>query len=231
MRHGTYGYKLGRDSEHRTALFRNLAAALFQHGQITTTKPKAKAVQPFVERLISLAKRGDLHARRQAIAMLQDREQHFVRNGGQDPANDIEIADKTIIQKLFDEIGPTYADRPGGYTRIIKLATHRIGDGTNHVVLQLVGEDDERPKPGASSRRRKQADGRTAFAGKLRKGEKAQVVEQVEDETPADEAPAEEVEAETTTAVADEPETTDAPDAEAATPEAEATDEETKDKD
>ncbi len=225
MRHGMYGYTLGRDSEHRKATFRNLASALFQHGQITTTKPKAKAVQPFVEKLISLAKVGDLHSRRRAIAILQDRRQHFVLNGGQNPDTDIEVADKTIIQKLFDDIAPLYKDRSGGYTRIIKLATHRIGDGTDHVVLQLVGEDDSRPKPGASSRRRKQADARTAFAGQLRKGEKAQVVEQVEDEAPADDAPeATEVEADTTTAVADEPQTDAAPETDA-----ESTDEESKD--
>lgn len=182
MRHNVAGYKLGRDTEHRIAMLRNLASALFQHGQITTTKPKAKAVQPYVEKLITLARRGDLHARRQVIASLRDREQVFVRNGGQNGEEDIDVAEKTVVQKLFDEIGPRYKDRTGGYTRIIKLATHRIGDGGDHVVLQLVGEDSKRPKPRASSRRRKIADGRTAYAGKLRKGEKAQVVEQPKSE-------------------------------------------------
>jgi large subunit ribosomal protein L17 len=186
MRHGIAGYKLTRDTEHRRAMYRNLASAVIQHGQITTTKPKAKAVQPFVEKLVTLAKRGDLHARRQAVSALQDREQVFVRNGGQDPDNDIEVAEQTVIQKLFAEIGPRYKDRTGGYTRIIKLANHRIGDGGDLVILQLVGDADSRPKPKASSRRRKIADARTAYAGKLRKGEKAKVVEQVKDEPAAD---------------------------------------------
>jgi len=167
MRHRMSGRKLSRTSAHRTALFRNLAAGLFQHGQITTTLPKAKAVQPFVEKLITLAKRGDLHARREAIAKLQDRDLIHVIKGG---AEDEEVEDKTLIQKLFDEIGPKYADRPGGYTRIVRLATYRIGDGSDLVVLQLVGDEEGPNVSGRSSRRRSKQDGRTAFAAKLRKG-------------------------------------------------------------
>ena len=142
MRHRVSGYKLGRDTEHRKAMFRNLAAGLIQHGQITTTLPKAKAVQPMVEKLITLARRGDLHARRRAIAILQDRKLAVVDKKTGDPIfeqyND--GRDKSLIQKLFDDVGPRYADRPGGYTRIIKLASVRIGDAAPKAILQLVGE-------------------------------------------------------------------------------------------
>ena len=137
MRHRVSGYKLGRNTAHRTALFRNLAAGLFQHGQITTTLPKAKAVQPFVEKLITLAKKGDLAARRRAIAKLQDRQLITVVKGGQSE----EVDDKTLIQKLFDEIGPHYKDRPGGYTRIVRLAKNRLGDNGGRAIWELVGMD------------------------------------------------------------------------------------------
>ena len=202
MRHRMHGRKLSRTSAHRKAMFRNLAAGLFQHGQITTTLPKAKAVQPFVEKLISLAKKGDLHARREAIAKLQDRELIHVVKGG---AEAEEIEDKTLIQKLFDEIGPKFADRPGGYTRIIKLAQHRIGDGSDLVVLQLVGDEEGPNVSGRSSRRRQKQDGRTAFAAKLRKGTGAAASASTED---APTEPAEETEA--ATAVAEEPVTDEA---------------------
>lgn len=187
MRHRVYGFKLGRKTNHRKALFRNLAAALFQHGQITTTLPKAKAVQPYVEKLISLAKRGDLHSRRLAISILQDREQIFVIKGGAEPE---EVDDKTLIQKLFSEIGPSFANRAGGYTRIIRLAKHRIGDGSDLVVLQLVSDSDEGANvSGRFSRRRQKQDNRTAFAAKLRKASKAEATVAVED-SPAPQADA-----------------------------------------
>lgn len=172
MRHAVAGYKLNRTSPHRRALFRNLAAGLFQHGQITTTLQKAKAVQPFVEKLITLARKGDLASRRRAIARLQDRELIKVIKGGESE----EIEDKTLIQKLFEEIGPRYAERAGGYTRIVRLAQHRIGDGGDLVVLQLV-DDDKQTGPsvgGRFSRRRQKQDNRTAFAAKLRRGDKAE---------------------------------------------------------
>lgn len=184
MRHAVAGSKLGRNTPHRLATFRNLAAALFQHGQITTTIRKAKAVKPFVEKLITLARRGDLHARRRAIALLQDRDLITVIKGGEDE----EIEDKTLIQKLFDEIGPQFKDRPGGYTRIVRLAKHRIGDGTDLVVLQLVG-DDEKHSHSSKSSRRAQADRRTAFAAKLRKGAKSEAPAQ--EEAADEQAPAE----------------------------------------
>ncbi|MBI1367191.1 MAG: 50S ribosomal protein L17 [Planctomycetes bacterium] len=165
MRHAIGGIKLGRDSEHRLATLRNLAAALIQHGQITTTYPRAKAVRPMVDKLITLARKGDLASRRRAISIVGDRELIYVIKGGQEER----IDEKTLIQKLFDELGPRFKERPGGYTRVIKLARHRIGDGSDLVVLQLVG-DEERHNHTSKSNRRAKQDNRTAFAAKLRKG-------------------------------------------------------------
>lgn len=176
MRHRIAGMKLGRNTPHRRALFRNLAAAVLQHGQITTTIHKAKAVQPFVEKLITLGKRGDLHARRRAIALLQDRKLVTVDKQSGDPVYEEreDGGDKTVIQKLFGEIAPAYADRSGGYTRIIKLDRHRIGDGADLVVLQLVSEEDDGPNvSGRFSRRRQKQLGRTNYAARLRRGGKA----------------------------------------------------------
>jgi large subunit ribosomal protein L17 len=187
MRHAVAGYKLSRDSQHRRAMFRNLAAGVFQHGQITTTLPKAKAVQPFVEKLITLAKRGDLAARRHAIALLQDRDLATVDKQTGDPI----FEEKSLIQKLFEDIGPRYSDRTGGYTRIIRLAQHRIGDGGELCVLQLVGEEEGPSVRGRFSRRRQKQDKRTAFAAKLRKDRSSSPkAKATEEETPA-EAPAE----------------------------------------
>src|SRR3954454_18533255 len=117
MRHAKQRQKLSRDSSHRRALLRNLSRELIQHERIKTSQAKAKAVKPEVEKLITLGKRGDLHARRQALAEL-----------GQD---------KFLIHKLFEEIAPRYAERPGGYTRIVKLGPRR-SDSTEMVFLELV---------------------------------------------------------------------------------------------
>jgi large subunit ribosomal protein L17 len=117
MRHQRNRHKLSRDSAHRKALLMNLSKELIDHERIETTTAKAKAVKPQVERLITLAKRGDLHARRQALSAL-----------GQD---------KFMVYKLFDEIAPRYADRPGGYTRILKLGP-RKSDATEMALLELV---------------------------------------------------------------------------------------------
>jgi large subunit ribosomal protein L17 len=117
MRHKVGGRKLQRTAGHRTAMFRNMAASLIKHEQIKTTLPKAKELRPYVEKLITLAKRGDLHARRQALSEL-----------GQD---------KFLVHKLFEEIAPRYADRDGGYTRIVKLGPRR-SDSTEMVFLELV---------------------------------------------------------------------------------------------
>ena len=117
MRHQKNRHKLSRDSAHRKALLMNLSKELIDHERIETTTAKAKAVKPEVERLITLAKRGDLHARRQALSAL-----------GQD---------KFMVYKLFEEIAPRYAERPGGYTRILKLGP-RKSDATEMALLELV---------------------------------------------------------------------------------------------
>jgi large subunit ribosomal protein L17 len=117
MRHGKRRHKLSRDAAHRRALLRNLSRSVIEHERVKTSQAKAKAAKPEVEKLITLGKRGDLHARRQAMAEL-----------GQD---------KFIVHKLFEEIGPRFAGRNGGYTRITKLGPRR-SDSTEMVFLELV---------------------------------------------------------------------------------------------
>jgi len=119
VRHAKAGKKLGRDSAHRKALYSNLTGALIEHGRIETTEAKAKAVKPFAEKMITLGKRGDLHARRQALAALR--------------SND-------VVHQLFAEVAPRFAQRPGGYTRIVKLGP-RLGDAADMVYLELVDHD------------------------------------------------------------------------------------------
>ena len=116
MRHARTGKKLGRDSAHRKALYSNLAGALIEHGRIKTTVTKAKAVKPLAEQMITLGRRGDLHARRQATAVLRSRD---------------------VVHKLFAEVAPLFKDRPGGYTRIVKLGP-RPGDSAEMAYLELV---------------------------------------------------------------------------------------------
>src|SRR4051794_16048436 len=116
MRHQRAGKKLGRDASHRRALYANLAAELIEHERIKTTVTKAKAVKPIAEQMITLGRRGDMHARRQAVAFL---------------------GSKDIVHKLFSELGPRYAERPGGYSRIVRLGP-RPGDSGEMVYLELV---------------------------------------------------------------------------------------------
>ena len=133
MRHRVAGRELSRTSEHRLALRRNLVASLFEHETISTTVIKAKEVKSFAEKLITLAKKGTLAARRQAISML----------GNRDIVKDEDGEAKrmgTVVGKLFSELGPRYLDRQGGYTRIIKLAQRRLGDNGQLALLQLVGQ-------------------------------------------------------------------------------------------
>jgi large subunit ribosomal protein L17 len=118
MRHGKVHRKLNRTAEHRRAMFANMACSLIEHEQIKTTLPKAKEMKRVLDKLITLGKRGDLHARRQAMSILQH-------------------PDKGVIYKLFEEIAPRYAERPGGYTRILKLGP-RSSDATEMVYLELV---------------------------------------------------------------------------------------------
>jgi large subunit ribosomal protein L17 len=116
VRHHRTGKKLGRDAAHRKALYANLAGSLIEHGRVKTTVTKAKAVKPFVEQMISLGKRGDLHARRQALSELRSRD---------------------VVEKLFEDVAPRFADRPGGYSRIVKLGP-RLGDAAEMAYLELV---------------------------------------------------------------------------------------------
>ena len=119
MRHGAAHRQLGRTSSHRTAMFANMAASLIKHEQIKTTLPKAKELRPFVEKLVTLAKKGDLHARRQAIS---------------------QVRDVTQVGKLFDTLGSRYAERNGGYIRIMK-AGYRHGDNAPMAVIEFVDRD------------------------------------------------------------------------------------------
>ncbi|MBO1904671.1 50S ribosomal protein L17 [Microvirga sp. 3-52] len=119
MRHGFSGRRFNRTTEHRKAMFANMAAALIKHEQIVTTLPKAKDLRPVVEKLITLGKRGDLHARRQAMSKLRD---------------------ETMVKKLFDVLGKRYQDRNGGYTRVLK-AGFRYGDNAPLAVIEFVDRD------------------------------------------------------------------------------------------
>jgi large subunit ribosomal protein L17 len=123
VRHQRAGKKLGRAPAHRRALYANLACSLIEHGRIRTTEAKAKAVKPFAEQMITLGKRGDLSARRQAIAQLRSQD---------------------AMRKLFDDIAPRFAERPGGYSRIVKLG-QRQGDAADMVYLELVDYEPARP--------------------------------------------------------------------------------------
>ena len=141
MRHRKAGRKLGRNATHRLALYRNLAMALFRHERIITTLEKAKAVRPFVEKLITLAKKGDLHARRLAISRLGPMYTAEVHPGEDDKADT-----RRIIAKLFSDIGPRFKDRPGGYTRIIKRHERRLGDAGRTAFLELLKEGEVKVK-------------------------------------------------------------------------------------
>lgn len=143
MRHRKAGYKLGRNPSHRLALFRNLSLALIRHERIITTVAKAKAVRPFVERLITLAKDGSLHARRLAISRLGPMADAEVKpdDGDGSPADH-----RTIVQKLFGDLGPRFKDRPGGYTRVIKRHERRLGDAGVTAFLELLKEGETKTR-------------------------------------------------------------------------------------
>jgi len=147
MRHRVAKHKLGRTSSHRKALFKNMATGLFRHGRIVTTRQKAKALRPFVERLITLAKKKGLARYRLAIARL---------------------GDESVAKKLFDEIAPLYEERSGGYTRILKLPVKRLGDKGENAILELVGYNvDEKkvnpePVPSRASKKEKRKEKKIA---------------------------------------------------------------------
>ena len=135
MRHQKAGRKLNRTASHRKAMFANMAASLIEHEQIVTTLPKAKEIRPIVEKLVTLGKRGDLHARRQAIA---------------------QIGNEALVRRLFDTIAPRYATRNGGYLRIMK-AGFRYGDNAPLAVIEFVDRDTS--AKGAADRARLEAEG------------------------------------------------------------------------
>ncbi|WP_187972018.1 50S ribosomal protein L17 [Aquibium microcysteis] len=134
MRHGRSGRRLNRTSSHRKAMFTNMAASLIEHEQITTTLPKAKELRPIVEKLVTLGKRGDLHARRQAIS---------------------QVGSAVLVKRLFDTIAPRYAERNGGYLRIMK-AGFRFGDNAAMAVIEFVDRDTS--AKGAADRARAEAE-------------------------------------------------------------------------
>lgn len=182
MRHMIRGRQLSRDTEHRRSLRRSLVQSLFEHGKIRTTLPKAKEVRAMAEKMITLARRNTLASRRQVVSMLNDR--RLVDD-------EQEFTGKTVVQKLFEEIAPTFASRNGGYTRIIKLSDHRIGDGGSLVMLQLLTEESA-PKGKArrsAGLRRKRYERRHQYAAKVGKRK--------EGEAPAEQAPAAQPESQT----------------------------------
>ena len=133
MRHLKSGRQLSRNSSHRWALVRNLVTALLREEKIRTTDPKAKELRRWADRLITLGKQGTLHARRQALSIVQD---------------------KAVVRKLFDTIGPRFKDRPGGYTRIVKIGLRR-GDAAQMSVIELVGAGEQKAAASGGGRRRR----------------------------------------------------------------------------
>ena len=154
MRHQKDGYKLGRRTNHRWALFRNLLVALFRHERITTTEAKAKAVRGLADQMVTLAKRETLHARRQVLAMVPDDE---------------------VVRKMFDTIAARFADRNGGYTRIIRSGV-RPGDGAPTVLLELVDRPDtpaDKDKGKGKGEKKRERRGESGASGKRRRKERA----------------------------------------------------------
>jgi len=201
MRHGRAGYRLGRTTAHRASTLRNLAVGLFEHGQIVTTIPRAKAVKPMVEKIITAAKTGNLAARRAIIAKLgrdrmifewlflskkpTEQETEFVAKMRDQRSQFFDLPASSevernrygelrkspkVVKHIFDTVAPKFADRAGGYTRIVKLGRHRIGDAGELCVLQLVGNESGADIGGKPSTRRRIADKRTAYYAQLKGG-------------------------------------------------------------
>jgi len=142
MRHRKSGRQLSRNSAHRWALMRNMITSLLREEKIKTTDPKAKELRRWADRVITLGKQGSLHARRQVLSIVQD---------------------KTVVRKLFDTIAPRFKDRPGGYTRIIKLGLRR-GDAAQMAVIELVGAEDKKQAAAGGAQKRRRARRRQAAA-------------------------------------------------------------------
>jgi large subunit ribosomal protein L17 len=227
MRHRIHQRKLNRTTEHRKALLRNMAQNLVEHGRITTTLPKAKALRPYFERLVTLAVKtrkladaddqaGALRARRRIHQLLGDRglipAEHRSDYDGMsdarrartmrmasgrryrtgDPKGRLVFTAESVSRRLIEKVAPRFEDRPGGYTRLVRLATRRLGDAAPLAVLQLVG-DEEAPlsvtKPGKLARHRR-ADARYAMAIKASKEWRERPASPASGDEPADDTPA-----------------------------------------
>jgi large subunit ribosomal protein L17 len=153
MRHRRGNYKLGRRSDHRLAMFRNLLTSLFRHERVLTTEAKAKAIRPTADEMVTLAKRESLHARRQVLSMVHD---------------------TVVVGRLFDTIAARFADRPGGYTRIVRVGP-RPGDAAPMVYLELVdrAETTDGEKPKGKEKKEKPPKGEAAAPSRRKKKEKA----------------------------------------------------------
>ncbi|UCE48851.1 MAG: 50S ribosomal protein L17 [Phycisphaerales bacterium] len=193
MRHRVAGRRLSRTKEHRLAMRRNIVASLFQHETISTTIEKAKEVRPFAEKLITLAKKGTLGARRQAISMLGNRDIIDQESGET-------VRKGTVIGKLFSELGPRYLDRPGGYTRIIRLSLRRLGDNGELVLLQLLGADEP-----VKAQKKKRARKKSAATAKVEQPVATAEIAEAEEAAETEEA----TEAEETTETSDADEQSD----------------------
>ena len=190
MRHNKIGRKLGRNSSHRKAMYRNMVTSLFEHGRIKTTDAKAKELRRIAEKLITLGKRGDLHARRRALSYVRSRE---------------------VVEKLFDEISSQFATRPGGYTRIVKLGNRR-GDNAPISLIELVA-DEYSPKPKKEKKPAKTVEAAPAepevteteeAVEEQEAAEVEAVAEEASEETPVEEPAQEETAEEATEEVAEE---------------------------
>jgi large subunit ribosomal protein L17 len=176
MRHRVAGRQLSRNSSHRRALRRNMAQSLIEHETISTTVQKAKELKPFVERLITLAKKGKLQHRRRAISVLGNRRIVALEDG--EP-----VQKGTVIGKLFSELGPRYLDRPGGYSRIVRLSLRRLGDNGELVLLQLLSKDEpvKKERKTASKKRAR----RKAKAAQVQAAQPVQAEAKAEETTAA----------------------------------------------
>ncbi len=223
MRHRVGGYKLGRNPPHRKAMFRNLATALITHERITTTVPKAKAVRPMVEKMVTLAR--EANAARQGGGNDVTHRRRLARElGGNRILVDRDLTDSTraelrsegyrvnkyhelqrgpkVVNKLIEDIAPRYEDRPGGYTRIVRLGKYRKGDGGELCVLMFVGDESGPQLTGQHSRRREKANRRAERAAQLRRGGAAapaagEAVDEALEPVSEDLEPLEPIEAET----------------------------------
>ena len=182
MRHRVAGRQLSRNTPHRRALRRNMAQSLIEHETISTTIQKAKELKPFVERLITLAKKGKLQHRRRAISLLGNRRIVALEDG--EP-----VQKGTVVGKLFSELGPRYLDRQGGYSRIVRLSLRRLGDNGQLVLLQLLGKDEPLKKTRKTSSKKRAR--RKTKAAQAAKGAQAEAQVPEPSAEPAAEAPQE----------------------------------------